>query len=70
VEKPHTPSALAVESLQSALKPPPTAAEPWHYIKGGSFDRGIAEALSFEFVSLPARFVSPNIGFRCALVPK
>jgi eukaryotic-like serine/threonine-protein kinase len=70
VEKPHTPSALAVESLQGALKPPPTAAEPWHYIKGGSFDRGIAEALSFEFVSLPARFVSPNIGFRCVLLPK
>ncbi len=70
VEKPHTPSALAVESLQSALKPAPTATEPWHYIKGGSFDRGIAEALSFEFVSLPARFVSPNIGFRCVLLPK
>lgn len=70
VEKPHTPSALAVESLQSALKPSPTAAEPWHYIKGGSFDRGIAEAISFEFVSLPARFMSPNIGFRCVLIPK
>lgn len=70
VEKPHTPSALAIESLQNALKPPPTAAEPWHYIKGGSFDRGIAEALSFEFVSLPARFVSSNIGFRCVLLPK
>ncbi len=70
VEKPHTPSALAVENRQNALKPPATATEPWHYVKGGSFDYGIAEALSFEFVSLPARFAGPNIGFRCALLPK
>ena len=67
VEKPHTPSALAVESLQQLLKPAPVAGEAWHYIKGGAYDRGIAEAVAFEFVSVPARFRSPNIGFRCVL---
>jgi formylglycine-generating enzyme required for sulfatase activity len=67
VEKPHTPSAQAVESLQSLLQPPPVAGEAWHRIKGGAYDRGIAEALAFEFVSMPARFRSPNIGFRCVL---
>jgi serine/threonine-protein kinase len=67
VEKPHTPSAQAVESLQRLLQPPPVAGEAWHRIKGGAYDRGIAEALAFEFVSMPARFRSPNIGFRCVL---
>ena len=67
VDKPHTPTALAVESLQQLLKPPPVAGEAWHRIKGGAYDRGIAEALAFEFVSMPARFRSPNIGFRCVL---
>lgn len=65
VDKPHTPSSLAVESLQGALQPAPTAQEPWHYIKGGSYDRELAAGVSFEFVSLPGRFKSPNIGFRC-----
>ncbi len=67
VDRPHSPSPSAVENLQTALKPPPNAQEPWQYIKGGSYDRGISQALTYEWVSLPARFSSPNIGFRCAL---
>ena len=67
VDRPHSPSPAAVENLRAALNPPPNAQEPWQYIKGGSYDRGISEALAYEWVSVPARFSSPNIGFRCVL---
>ena len=67
VDRPHSPSPVAVENLQAALNPPPTAQEPWQYIKGGSYDREISAALAYEWISLPARFSSTNIGFRCVL---
>ena len=67
VDRPHSPSPVAVENLRTALTPPPNAQEPWEYIKGGSYDRGISQALAYEWISLPARFSSANIGFRCVL---
>ncbi|MBM3752981.1 MAG: hypothetical protein FJW38_03275 [Acidobacteria bacterium] len=66
VERPHTPSVNAVESFAKVLKPAPTPSEPWHYIKGGAFDRPLASGVAFEFSSIPARMTSPTIGFRCA----
>jgi formylglycine-generating enzyme required for sulfatase activity len=66
VDHPHTPSAQAITSFGKLLKPPPTASEPWHYIKGGAFDRSLAEGVTYEWSSVPGRFVSPSIGFRCA----
>jgi hypothetical protein len=66
-EAPYPERAGRWSSLQRLLQPPPAAGEAWHRIKGGAYDRGIAEALAFEFVSMPARFRSPNIGFRCVL---
>jgi serine/threonine-protein kinase len=69
VERPHTPSVIAVESFAKILNPPPTANEPWHYIKGGAFDRPLASGVAFEWSSVPARMASPTIGFRCAQDP-
>lgn len=69
IERPHTPSVMAVESFGALLKPAPTANEPWHYIKGGAYDRKLAEGVVFEFVSVPARFTSASVGFRCAQDP-
>jgi serine/threonine protein kinase len=70
VDHPHTPSTQAIESFSRILSPPPTASEPWHYIKGGAFDRVLAEGVAYEWSSVPGRLANPSIGFRCALDPK
>lgn len=67
VDHPHTPSAQAISSFGKLMKPAPTASEPWHYIKGGAFDRALAEGVTYEWSSVPGRFASPTIGFRCAM---
>ncbi|MBI2690262.1 MAG: protein kinase [Acidobacteria bacterium] len=66
IDHPHTPSAQAIESFGKMLTPKPTANEPWHYIKGGAYDRTLAEGVVYEWSSVPGRFTSPTIGFRCA----
>ena len=67
IDHPHTPSAQAIASFGKLMKPAPTASEPWHYIKGGAFDRTLAEGVTYEWSSVPGRFTSPTIGFRCAM---
>ena len=61
-----TPSAQAVRSFAAILKPPPTAAEPWYVIRGGSFKRPLTDGVVYEWTSIPARFSAGDIGFRCA----
>jgi formylglycine-generating enzyme required for sulfatase activity len=70
VDQPLSPSAQAVASFATMLKPPPTANEPWYQAKGGSHLRPLADAALWEFISLPARFSAPDIGFRCARNPE
>lgn len=69
VDQPVAPSAQAVASFASLINPPPTAAEPWYQAKGGSHQRPLSDAALWEFISLPARFSAPDIGFRCARNP-
>lgn len=69
IDHPHTPSGEAVKSFGKVLKPAPTASEPWHYIKGGAYDRPLAEGVTYEWSSVPGRLTSPAIGFRCAMDP-
>ncbi len=66
VDETRQPSEGAVKALAAVLNPPPTATEPWYAAKGGSFDRPIAHAVAYEFITLPARMTAPNVGFRCA----
>ena len=66
VDQAVQPSDGAVKAMATVLNPPPTATEPWYAAKGGAFDRPIAHAVAHEFMSLPARFAAPNVGFRCA----
>jgi formylglycine-generating enzyme required for sulfatase activity len=61
-----TPSAQAVRSFAAILKPPPTAAEPWYVIRGGSYKRPLTDGVVYEWTSIPARFSAGDIGFRCA----
>jgi serine/threonine-protein kinase len=61
-----TPSDMAVKSFAQLLKPPPSATEPWYTIRGGAFDRPLAQGVAYEWTSVPERFAAPDIGFRCA----
>jgi len=66
VDELKTPSEQAVRSFAQILKPPPAATEPWYTIRGGAFDRPLAHGVVYEWMSIPARFAAPDIGFRCA----
>ena len=65
VDELKTPSARAVQSFAKILDPAPTATEPWYTIRGGAFDRPLAEGVLYEWTSVPARLTRPDIGFRC-----
>lgn len=60
-----TPSAAAVLKFATVLNPPAMANEPWYSVKGGSFDKPLAAAVSYEWIPIPARYSAPDIGFRC-----
>jgi serine/threonine-protein kinase len=67
VEGEITPSAKALASFSRLLTPPPTADEKWITIRGGSFHTPLAAAVVYESISIPERYSSSDIGFRCAL---
>ncbi len=69
VDQPQAPSPEAIANFAPLLDPPPTASEPWYQAKGGSHSRPLEDAALWEFISLPARFSGPDIGFRCAKNP-
>lgn len=69
VDELQTPSAAAVSNFARVLTPPPAANEPWYTIRGGAFDRPLSDAVAYEWMSVPARFAAPDIGFRCAKTP-
>ena len=64
-----TPSQAAIAHFSQVLNPPPAHNEPWYSVKGGSFNRPIAEAVPWEWTAVPARFTSPDFGFRCVKDP-
>jgi formylglycine-generating enzyme required for sulfatase activity/predicted Ser/Thr protein kinase len=63
------PSERAVDGFRNAFKlvPPANAQEPWVSIRGGSYSYHgpIANMVVYESSSVPARYHSPAIGFRC-----
>jgi formylglycine-generating enzyme required for sulfatase activity/tRNA A-37 threonylcarbamoyl transferase component Bud32 len=65
VEGEVTPSANAVKMFAS-LQPPATGHEKWITMRGGSFNTKLAFAVAYEFVAIPERLSSSEIGFRCA----
>jgi len=70
VDETRAPSAGAVEAFSKLLNPPPKSTDPWYMIKGGSFDRPLAHGILHEWITVPASFTAPNIGFRCIQIPK
>jgi serine/threonine-protein kinase len=69
VDESQTPSILAIESFSKVLKPPPTGDELWCLIRGAAHTRPLKEGVLYEYASIPARFTSPEIGFRCVKDP-
>ncbi len=65
----QTPSPAAVKNFAQILSPPPAANEPWYTVRGGAYDRPLTDAVAYEWMSVPARFSAPDIGFRCARTP-
>jgi serine/threonine-protein kinase len=61
------PTPGAVKAFASLMRPPPTEEELWVQIRGGSFFRPLDKNASVQFASAPARFRSPDIGFRCVV---
>jgi predicted Ser/Thr protein kinase len=66
VDEPRTPSAGALETFGRIMSPPPTADEPWYTMCGGSFQEPLVRNVNGEWASVPARYRSAAIGFRCA----
>ncbi len=65
VDDQTTPSAAAVQQFATVLNPPAMANEPWYSVKGGSFAKPLAAAVSYEWIPIPARYSAEDIGFRC-----
>ena len=66
VEQLSSPSAQAIEHFRILLNPAPQANEPWYQIRGESFSEGLANGALWDSTTVPARWKSPNLGFRCA----
>ena len=66
VEQLSQPTQEALENFRIRMKSPPTANEPWYMIRGGGFDTPLSPALIWDSTTVPARWVSDNLGFRCA----
>ena len=67
VEQLAVPSAEAIENMRIHLTPPPRADEPWYQIRGESFaEPSLAQSVIWDSTTVPARWSSPTLGFRCA----
>lgn len=67
VEAEVSPGQALVAQFARLLDPPPTAGEKWCQIRGGSFNTPLIAA--YETSSIPERYFSSDIGFRCVRNP-
>jgi serine/threonine-protein kinase len=65
VNEAQTPSPEAIKQFDG-LEPPATSEERWFLMRGGSYMLPLEAAETWVYQSLPARFHSPALGFRCA----
>jgi formylglycine-generating enzyme required for sulfatase activity len=66
VEQLSVPGPKALGFFKKALKPPPTAGEPWYMIRGESFhDVVVSPDVVWDSTIVPVRWKDLNIGFRC-----
>ena len=63
------PSAQAIQAFQDQMKPAPTKEEPWYLMMGGSYEEPLLKGTTYDTASVPARFHSSRVGFRCVKDP-
>lgn len=69
VEGTAEPSPEEVAGVAKLLTPPPTAAEPWVQMRGGSYGTPLAPNIVWDRALIPARYSAQDIGFRCVKDP-
>ena len=61
VDQLQMPSATALEKFSSLVKNPPlTSNEPWYTFRGGAYDLGLDNALTYEWASVPGEVPRPG----------
>jgi serine/threonine-protein kinase len=60
------PNAAARAAFAKLLTPPLTPEDKWITMRGGSFNTKLDAAVAYQFVRIPERYSSSDIGFRCA----
>jgi serine/threonine-protein kinase len=65
VEQLSPPSATALARFAKLLTPAPTAADPWYMIRGEGFREPLDPSAIWDFTTVPSRWKSPDLGFRC-----
>jgi eukaryotic-like serine/threonine-protein kinase len=60
------PNAAARAAFAKLLTPPLTPEDKWITMRGGSFNTKLEAAVAYQFVRIPERYSSTDIGFRCA----
>ena len=69
VDQSSAPGPQARDYFTRKLDPPPRADEPWYIIRGGSYDLPLQDNVMYEWSTVPARWSTYNIGFRCVKDP-
>jgi formylglycine-generating enzyme required for sulfatase activity len=69
VDEVRTPGRGVEQAFARKLDPPPVAGEPWASARGGSFRQTLRESAVFTAVTLPARYLDTDLGFRCVMLP-
>ena len=64
VDERRKPSARTVATFSKKFFTV-TDNEPWYILRGGSYEQTLAQTVSYEWSSVPARFANSSIGFRC-----
>jgi serine/threonine-protein kinase len=66
VSDPHSPTDEEVESFGHRMNPPLASDELWYAVRGGGFDYPqLTPMLTWDSKSVPERWASDDIGFRC-----
>jgi eukaryotic-like serine/threonine-protein kinase len=65
VDQLSTPSEEAIQRYRTLVVPSPGADEPWYQIRGLSFNDPWDPGAVWDAGTIPARFKSNRIGFRC-----
>jgi serine/threonine-protein kinase len=61
------PSPEVLTASRRLVSPAPSAEEPWYLIRGGSYKERLADLsdVAFDSTTIPVRYKSDTIGFRC-----